>query len=94
MKQSTKIKYKEHTKIRYYERYFDQKKSDFQLTDEYYVELCNVCEKEDGILLYQRGHIIKKIINFKNKHIICVYDNKNRIIRTVLYLNEKLKKKT
>jgi hypothetical protein len=90
MKQTTKDKYKEHTKLRYIERYH------IALSNEDYDELCGICEKEEGIGVHNRlkqtKHNTRKIVMFKDKYILCVFDSKNKIVKTVLGLNKRFKK--
>ena len=88
MKNTTKKRYKDHTKIRFEERF---KKP---LSDELYKELCNKCKDKNTEYTILSGNTAKKILDFKIdnfKHIICVYHRKTGLIKTIMPFTKKWK---
>lgn len=90
MKQVTQDKYREHTKLRYSDRY-----SGNPLTDEDYYSLCEMCKNNDGINVSDgddRKNCTKIMVKLNGKYVVCIFDCKNNIVKTVIPMMRKFQR--
>lgn len=107
MKQATREKYKQHTQLRYKERFKDfyesKKQEKLELSDSDYYRLSEICKKdEDGSSMEtlncrkeKTRQVRKRIVVFDGIHMMCVYHVKTGFIKTLYpFTKKKIKKLT